>query len=128
MRRDGQVNSIAATPDGNCIILGTFENIAIWHEGDSKAHLILASRGKMINAVAVTPDGRRCISASGGTLRIWDTDTGECLSTIKPLENIDLLGVDLSQAICSPEDYAKILYQNGALIVGSKPEDGDLLV
>lgn len=125
IRRDGQINSIAATPDGNCIILGTYGNIAIWHEGDSEAHMIPASRGKMINVVAVTPDGRRCISASRSTLRIWDTDTGECLSTIKPLDNIDLLGVDLSQAVCSPEDYAKILYQNGALIVGGKPENCD---
>jgi len=118
-----QVNSIAATPDGSCIILGTCSDIAIWHEGDNEACLIPV--GEWIHAVAVTPDGWRCVSASDDTLRLWDTSTGECLSTIKLLHGIDLLGVDLSQAVCMPKDYAQTLYQNGALIAGRKPEDGD---
>lgn len=118
-----QVNAIAATPDGSCIILGTCSDIAIWHEGDNEAYLIPI--GEWIYAVAVTPDGQRCVSASGDILQLWDTCTGECLSTIKLLHNIDLLGVDLSQAVCRPKDYAKTLYQNGALIAGVKPEDSD---
>lgn len=121
---DDQVNSIAATPDGSCIVLGTCSGIAIWREGNMEARLIPA--GEWIHAVAVTPDGRRCVSGAGDTLRVWDTDTGECLSAIKLLHNLDLLGVDLSHAECRPRDYAKTLYQNGALIAGDKPEHGNL--
>lgn len=121
---NSQVNSIAATPDGSCMILGTCDHIAVWHKGDREARLIPSD--EWIYAVAVTPDGRRCVSASHNTLRVWDIGTGECVSAIELLHNIDLLGVDLSQAECRPKSYAKTLYQNGALTAGGKPEDDRL--
>lgn len=119
---EDQINAIAATPDGACIILGTCSGIAIWHEGNEEARLI--PTGEWIHSVAVTSDGKRCISGTDDTLRVWNTGTGECISIIKLIHNIDLLGIDLSQAEFRPKHYARTLYQNGAMIRGGQMEDG----
>ena len=118
---DGQINAIAAALDGACIVLGTCSGIAIWHEGNEEARSI--TTGERIYSVAITPDGKRCISGTDDTLRVWDTDTGECISIIKLLHNIDLLGINLSQAEFRPKYYARTLYQNGALICNRRTEN-----
>jgi WD40 repeat protein len=45
---------------------------------------ILEGHASGVTAVAVTPDGRRCISGSdGGSLRVWNLDSGGCLATLE---------------------------------------------
>jgi WD40 repeat protein len=44
----------------------------------------LPRRTASMSAVAITPDGRRAVSASGdATLRIWDLESGQRISTLK---------------------------------------------
>lgn len=75
---DDQVNTIAVTPDGTCIVLGTCKDIAIWHEGAESAQIY--PLGEWIHSIAVSPDGARLVCGTEGTLYAFDVHTGKCFS------------------------------------------------
>ncbi|QIS21379.1 TIR domain-containing protein [Nocardia terpenica] len=90
------VNSVAFSPDGNRIISGSTDGtLRLWDtnsgqpigaplNGHTDTPLIGRTRdasrdmNKGVNTVAFSPDGKRIVSGGfDGTLRLWDTDSGQ---------------------------------------------------
>jgi len=93
----GEIDSVAISPDGRFVLLGSTEVLRIsfveysWdytlHLWDIKtgAYLrTLKGHTGSISSVAFSPDGRFALSGSlDNTLRLWDIKTGECLRTLE---------------------------------------------
>ena len=83
------VNAVAVTPDGRCVVSGSNESyektLRVWdlETGHSR---VLQGHTSIVGAVAVTPDGRHAVSAGVWNLnfsecrrdppRVWDLKTG----------------------------------------------------
>lgn len=78
---DDQVNAIAVTPDKRCIVLGTCNDIAIWHEGADSAKIF--PLGEWVHSIAVSPDGTRLVCGAESTLYTFDVHTGKCICFIE---------------------------------------------
>ncbi len=109
-----QINDIAITPDGTCMVLGTCNDIVIWHKSIETTQII--SVDEWVHSIAISPDGKRCVCGTSDTLYIRDVETGELISSINLISGIDLFNANLSLAIFKPKYYAKTAYQNGAII------------
>lgn len=109
-----QINSIAITPDKKTLAFGTCKEVIIWHENSKEVKFFPTQ--EWVGAIAISADGEYCISGSSYILSIWNITEGKHKSDICIIPDIDLLGVDLSQAEFMEEYTAKILYQNGAII------------
>jgi len=86
------INSVAMTPDGHYMIsAGSWDNLLkVWNlEKETVTEI-----GIQANDVAVTPDGRRAISVSDDwTLRVWDLERKEIITTFSADGEIDVCAV-----------------------------------
>ncbi|KZP22853.1 WD40 repeat-like protein, partial [Athelia psychrophila] len=79
----GSVNSVAFSPDGQCIASGSSDNtIRIW---DAKTGSLLAEpfegHTDYVFSVAFSPDSQRVASGSRDkTIRVWDAQTGALIA------------------------------------------------
>lgn len=114
MLADDQINAISVTPDMAHMVLGTCNDIAIWHKGEKTAQVI--AQNDWIHSTTLSPDGKYCVCGASNTLYVWDIDACRCISALELLPGIDLLGVNLSRAEFEPAHYGVTLSQNGAII------------
>ena len=83
----GEVNSVAFSPDGTCIVSGSHDNtIRIWDAQNGQAVGIpLEGHSDMVFSVAFSPDGTHIVSGSSDkTIQIWDAQNGQAVGI--PLE------------------------------------------
>jgi WD40 repeat protein len=87
---DGQVNSVAFSPDGSKIISGSDDKtIRVW-DASTGIEMLPPLRGHdgSISSVAFSPDGSKIISGSSDkTIRVWDASTG--IEMLPPLRGHD---------------------------------------
>ncbi|MBS3647647.1 hypothetical protein KEU06_03280 [Pseudaminobacter sp. 19-2017] len=75
---EGQVNAVAALPDGRFATAGADGRIAIWDSGRSAPVSLLEGHTGPISALAVSPDGSTLASASWDTtVRLWPLSGGQ---------------------------------------------------
>lgn len=75
---DGQVNAVAALPNGQFASAGADGRIAIWAPGESAPARLLEGHTAPVAALAVSPDGSTLASASWDTsVRLWALSGGE---------------------------------------------------
>ena len=75
---EGQVRSVAVTPDGHYLISGGLDGtVGLWElETGQEVRLFTGHHGE-VRSVAVTPDGRYAVSGSSDkTVRVWELETG----------------------------------------------------
>ena len=93
------VNSCSTSPDG-CLIAAyslQTKNICLWNWDlpSGQPARILSGHMAGVSMCTFSPDGRRLISGSKDqTLRLWDTDTGECIRTWDISQGDDVLYLD----------------------------------
>ena len=74
---EGQVNAVAALPDGRFATAGSDARIAIWREGQGTPAEVLEGHAAPVVSLSVSPDGATLASASwDGTVRLWPLTGG----------------------------------------------------
>ena len=96
LRHWQNVQSVAYSPNGQCIVSCTDKRINIWNAQTGEKLLTFPS-DEYVSTVAYTSDGCHILSnANYGKIKIWDAKTGECLFTMENYSIFDLLSVSLS--------------------------------
>jgi WD40 repeat protein len=86
-RTGNRLASLAITPDGQRIVVGTIDHrVRMWELTTGElvwcTHA-LVGHTRRVNSVAVTPDGKHVISGSSdNTIRVWELTTGEEVRTL----------------------------------------------
>jgi len=86
------IYSLEFSRDGRFFITGSQDNtLKIWDTRSCVEIRTLSGHSSRINAIAVNLDGSRIYSASGliggAEIKIWDSETGENLSSIESAES-----------------------------------------
>lgn len=84
--RDGNVVSdgsvLAISPDATMFATGSFTGpFRVWHTGDDRPIEPLTAQDDITWSAAFSPDGRRVVTGHSDGVRLWDTQTGELLSS-----------------------------------------------
>jgi len=81
----GWVYSVAWSPNGSLLASGLRYSIHLWDMQTRQTIFNLQGHTGNIYSVMFSPDGSKLVSASGDwTIRLWDTQTGQCIG--KPLQ------------------------------------------
>jgi len=82
---DGEVWSIAFSPDSKCIIsCSDDDTIKVWDAATGAELMTLRGHGDCVGSIAFSPDGKRIVSGSDDkTIKIWDAATGVELMTLR---------------------------------------------
>jgi WD40 repeat protein len=85
----GMVSRVMFLPDGRLVSAGgswvgsSFGEVKIWELSTERA-LDLRGHTSMVDGLACSPDGRRLATGSDdGTIKLWDTTTGEEVFTLR---------------------------------------------
>ncbi len=79
--REGEIRSLALSPDGKILAVGTrYGTVRVWDAERGKPLAVLKGHPGDVWAVAFSPDGRTLASGAGdwdrpGEVRLWDTGT-----------------------------------------------------
>jgi WD40 repeat protein len=81
----GEVNSVAASPDGQVLMSGSADYTALlWDASTGTLLRTLKGHRDDVNSVVFSSDGTTAITGSeDGTVRLWDTSTGDLLRTLE---------------------------------------------
>jgi WD40 repeat protein len=81
---NGDVNSVAWSPDGKRLATGSEDSTAkVWETGTGKELLSLSGHTDRISSVAWSPDGKRLATGSWDkTAKVWDVGTGKQLQVL----------------------------------------------
>ncbi|KAF9957304.1 hypothetical protein BGZ72_001942 [Mortierella alpina] len=72
--------SAALSPSGQQMASGTIEGkIRLRNLENGYCSSVSIGSGAAVNSIAYSPNGDQIASGSGSTVKIWDTDTGDCL-------------------------------------------------
>ena len=93
---EGWVYSVSYSPDGRRIASGSHDKtVRVW-DAESGAELaVLRGHEHTVTCISFSPDSRRIAcgggGGGGGTVRVWDTETGECLEVICGSGDLDAI-------------------------------------
>ena len=78
------VTAVALTPDGRCVVSGSWDKtLRVWDLESGQTLRTLEGHARGVTAVALSPDGRHVISGSNDrTLRVWDLKDGKEFVTL----------------------------------------------
>ena len=78
---DGEVTSIAYSPDGTRLVSGSFdETIRIWNSETGQLLSTLNRHSRRVSSVAYSFDGSRIVSGSSDkTIIVWDAQSGQII-------------------------------------------------
>ena len=95
LRHKTSVWSIAFSLDGKFITSGT-EKIQLWDLVTGKCFKILPGHERSVRALDFDFRGRLISCEEDGSIKIWNTNSGNCLTTIRvnrPYEGLNITGV-----------------------------------
>jgi WD40 repeat protein len=94
-----EVNCVAIMPDGKRVLSSSKDQtIRIWGMSIEHAKRVLTGHKSNVRSVASVADGRQLLSGGAGgdnSIRLWDTNSGECLKTIKAGHSVMAASVSL---------------------------------
>jgi WD40 repeat protein len=81
----GAVTSIALSPDGHLMLVGSSDDTAHLMDAATGAQIRrFVGHGGIVTSVAFSPDGRRALTSSDDqTVRLWEVATGKVIQTLK---------------------------------------------
>ena len=81
---DGEVSSVAISPDSQLIAIGFIEaTIQIWNQRTGKEICTLFGHSDLVNSVTFSPDGQTLASSSyDKTIKLWNVKTGKETCTL----------------------------------------------
>jgi WD40 repeat protein len=85
----GMVWSVAYSPDGKRIVIGSQDNSAkVWDAENGRELLALKGHTTPVRSVAFSSDGKRIVSGAGdpgrqGEAKVWDAETGKELLALR---------------------------------------------
>ena len=85
------LNNVSFSPDGNHLATSGANGTRVWDVGPagSSEYLTLGNLDGPVRYVTVSPDGARLVTTTwAGTVRIWDSESGELLLTIPAHEGV----------------------------------------
>ncbi|MEK6262880.1 MAG: WD40 repeat domain-containing protein [Planctomycetota bacterium] len=78
------VNCVKVLPNGHIVSCSDDKTIRIWNPSAQQPVLVLKGHQNFVAAIAVSSDGKLIASKSmDGTLRIWETASGECKQIVE---------------------------------------------
>lgn len=87
------VLSLAISLDGEILASSSGKEIKLWDLETGELLRTMSGHGGDVRSLAISPDGKAIASGSGdGTIRFWDTRTGEVLDTIWDLGWVTAVG------------------------------------
>lgn len=83
----GLIGSIAYSPDGKCLVLGSVEcekaDLVVEDVYTGRVLKVLSGHTDRVRSVFYSLDGEKIVSSSyDGTVRVWDIEKGECIKTL----------------------------------------------
>ncbi|MEM7537172.1 MAG: PQQ-binding-like beta-propeller repeat protein [Chloroflexota bacterium] len=93
----GDVNSVAFSPDGTMVISGSEDHtVRLWRSSDLNPIYIFVGHTASVLSVGFSPDGQRIVSGSeDSTVRVWDAATGKQLAQLDG-HSWDVMSVEFS--------------------------------
>lgn len=120
-----KVNSIAFSGDGQILVSGSDDDtLKIWNVADGQLLRTIAAFTPgvdRIRAVAISPDKQFVIAGGGNRIQIWNTSTGQKISTLETHESHTgpgSHGVEMTWC-CGSEVLALAYSPDGSLIVST---------
>ena len=79
----GEITSVAFSPDGQSLLTGSTDQIArLWEAPSAKPLGLSLQNQSPINALAFTPDGRTAVTGAVGQPDFWDVASGQPLDLV----------------------------------------------
>ena len=110
-QHDGPIYSVAFTPDGKMMLMGTLGSVRMWDVASGKSLGASFHHQGAVRAIAFSLDGKKVLTGgSDRTARLWETATGKLLCApiqhpvdiytvaLHPLGNVILIGGNDSTA------------------------------
>ena len=89
------------------------DTVRVW-DVDNGEYYILEGHSRHVTSVSFSPDGRMLASRySDNSVYLWDLERKEPLEQLKIIDNINLIGANLTKAIV-PQDDGVLLSECGA--------------
>lgn len=111
IRLSSPISTIAVTSGEKIIIVDLSNSISVW-SANMETELRSFENDSPVIEAAVTPDGLRLVAISlGGSMRVWDIETGETLREMQ-VDNASRIAVmpDGKRVVCGSRDGSLVMW------------------